>query len=127
VTISLSRAFHIVLASAAEENELFREGHQFVGHVPNNLGIDAALNGGQVMITHAESYLDTYFRLDRELPTDPAEIDGMVRDVAARTARAGVWVQPTLSVFRQINSQIADIDALSRATGDALHTRFRHT
>jgi imidazolonepropionase-like amidohydrolase len=89
-----------------------QQGIRVVGHVPNNLGIDAALNGGQVMITHAESYLDSYFRLDRELPTDPAEIDGMVRDVAARTARAGVWVQPTLSVFRQINSQIADIDAL---------------
>jgi len=85
---------------------------QVVGHVPNNLGIDAALNGGQVMITRAESYLDSYFRFHRALPTDPGEIDQMVRDVAARTARAGIWVQPTLSVFRQINSQIADIDAL---------------
>lgn len=83
-----------------------------VGHVPNNLGIDAALNGGQMMITHAESYLDSYFRFHRALPAEPAEIDQMVRDVAARTARAGTWVQPTLSVFRQINSQIADIDAL---------------
>ena len=35
----------------------------------------------------------------------------MVSNVAAKTARAGSWVQPTLSVFRQIIFQIADIDA----------------
>jgi imidazolonepropionase-like amidohydrolase len=82
-----------------------------IGHVPTNLGIDAALNGGQVMIVHAESYLDSYFRFNRDVPTDAAEIGHMVNDVAARTAQAGTWVQPTLSVFRQIIFQIADIDA----------------
>ena len=82
-----------------------------VGHVPNNLGIHVALAGGQQMITHAESYLDSYFRFHRELPTDPAEIDAMVAQVAKETAAAHVFVQPTLSVFRQIIFEVADIDA----------------
>lgn len=83
-----------------------------VGHVPDNLGLQAALDGGQVMIAHAESYLQTYFEFGRDLPTDPREIEGMVSDAAARTAKARVYVQPTLSVFRQIITQVADPDLL---------------
>jgi imidazolonepropionase-like amidohydrolase len=89
-----------------------RVGLPVIGHVPDNLGIDAALDGGQVMIAHAESYLQTYFEFNRKLPTDPAEIDRMARDVAQRTAKAGVYVQPTLSVFRQIIDQVGDPEAL---------------
>jgi len=54
------------------------------------------------MITHAESYLDAYFRFQRELPTQQEEINRMVSEVSAKTARALNFVQPTLSVFRQI-------------------------
>lgn len=88
------------------------EGLPVVGHIPDNLGVEAALDGGQKMIAHAESYLQTYFEFHRQLPTKPAEIDAMVRKVAAASARSGVYVQPTLSVFRQIISQVADADAL---------------
>jgi imidazolonepropionase-like amidohydrolase len=83
-----------------------------IGHVPDNLGLQAALDGGQVMIAHAESFLQTYFEFHRKLPTDPAEINSMVRDVSVRTAKAGVFVQPTLSVFRQIITQVAQPDLL---------------
>jgi Amidohydrolase family len=89
-----------------------RMGLPVIGHVPDNLGIDAALNGGQRMIAHAESYLQTYFEFNRKLPTDRGEIDAMVRDIARRTAVAHIYVQPTLSVFRQIIAQVADPDAL---------------
>ncbi|HZT03756.1 MAG TPA: amidohydrolase family protein [Steroidobacteraceae bacterium] len=89
-----------------------RAGLPVIGHIPDNLGVDAALNGGQKMIAHAESYLQTYFEFGRQLPSDPAEIGAMVRNVAARTARSGAFVQPTLSVFRQIITQVADADAL---------------
>jgi imidazolonepropionase-like amidohydrolase len=95
------------LLAAAKANHL-----SVIGHVPDNLGLDAALAGGQVMIAHAESYLQTYFEFERQLPTDPAEIDRMVADVANRTAGAGVFVQPTLSVFRQIIAQVADVQPL---------------
>jgi len=89
-----------------------REGLPVVGHIPDNLGVDAALDGGQKMITHVESYLQTYFEFNRPLPTEPAEIDAMVREVAAKTAKAGVYAQPTLAVFRQIITQVADADPL---------------
>jgi len=83
-----------------------------IGHVPDNLGLDAALDGGQVQITHIESYLQSYFEFNRKLPTDAAEIDSMVRIVSDKTKRAGVYVAPTLSVFHQIIAQIADVNAL---------------
>ena len=82
-----------------------------VGHVPSNLGIDAAL-GRQVLIVHAEEFLYSYFQFHRDLPTDPAEIDRMVQDISRRTAKSGTWVSPTLSVFRQIIFQAAGVDAL---------------
>ena len=82
-----------------------------VGHVPSNLGIEAAL-GRQSLIVHAEEFLYSYFQFHRDLPADPAEIDRMVTEVSSKTARSGTWVSPTLSVFRQIISQAANIDAV---------------
>lgn len=82
-----------------------------VGHVPSNLGIDAAL-GRQSMIVHAEEYLYSYFQFHRDLPTDPEEVTRMVREISKKTAASGTWVSPTLSVFRQIIFQAADVDAL---------------
>jgi len=82
-----------------------------VGHVPSNLGIEAAL-GRQVLIVHAEEFLYLYFQFHRDLPTDPAEIERMVEAISKKTARSGTWVSPTLAVFRQIIFQAADIDAL---------------
>lgn len=104
---AMPRETYAALLEAAK-----RAGLPVIGHVPDNLGINRALQDGQAMIAHAESYLQTYFEFDRKLPTDPAEIDRMVRDVAHRTARAKVYVQPTLSVFRQIIDQVADPDPL---------------
>jgi len=82
-----------------------------VGHVPSNLGIDAAL-GRQSLIVHAEEFLYSYFQFHRDLPSDPAQIDRMVTDISKRTKASGTWVSPTLSVFRQIIFQAADVDAL---------------
>ena len=93
-----------------------QQGLRVVGHTPPNLPIDVALDGGQAMITHAESYLDSYFRFQRPLPTATPEIDAMAGTVARHTAAAGVWVQPTLSVFRQIAEEVVDPEArLQRA------------
>src|SRR5581483_4244375 len=82
-----------------------------VGHVPSNLGIDAAL-GRQSLIVHAEEFLYSYFQFHRDPPTDDLELDRMIRDISARTAKSGTWVSPTLSVYQQIIFQSADIDAL---------------
>lgn len=100
------KTYAALLATAREQ------GIPVIGHVPNNLGIEVTLAGGQKMITHAESYLDGYFRFHREMPTAVDEQERMVREIAVKTKQAGVWVQPTLSVFRQISWQVADIDAV---------------
>jgi hypothetical protein len=42
--------------------------------VPSNLGIEAAL-GRQALIVHSEEFLYSYFQFQRDLPTDPAEIE----------------------------------------------------
>lgn len=82
-----------------------------VGHVPGNLGIEAAL-GRQALIVHSEEFLYSYFQFQRDLPTNPAEIDRLVSEISKKTAQSGTWVSPTLSVFRQIIFQAADVDAL---------------
>jgi imidazolonepropionase-like amidohydrolase len=99
-------AYRALLAAAREQSL------RVVGHTPSNLGIDAVLDGQQALIVHAEEYLYSYFQFHRDLPTDPAEIDRMVKEAAAKTKRAGTFVSPTLYVFRQIIAQIADIDAV---------------
>lgn len=105
---------YAVLLKTAKE-----KGLRVIGHAPPNLGIDATLDGGQALVVHAESYLDAYFRWNRAMPTDPAEVDLMAAEVADHTLRRGVWVQPTLSVFRQIGDQVADYEAF--AARPALH------
>lgn len=89
-----------------------QSGLRVIGHVPDNLGLQAALDGGQVMIAHAESYLQTYFEFNRDLPTSPLEIEQMTKNAARLTKTAGVYVQPTLSVFRQISDQVETPDKL---------------
>lgn len=94
-----------------------------VGHVPANLGIDAAL-GRQSLIVHAEEYIYSFFQFHRDLPTDPAEIDRMVKEIAERTAESGTWVSPTLSVFHQIILQAADVNTV--LTRPEMHYMPRH-
>jgi imidazolonepropionase-like amidohydrolase len=104
------------------------EGIRVIGHLPSNLGIEAAFEEHQAMIAHAEEYLYSYFEFHREPPKDPEEIDRMVREVAARTKEAGVWVTPTLYVFHQIIPQVLDIQTvmarpeLKYMPGDVLET-----
>jgi len=102
----LTKEAYDALFATAQEQHI-----RVVGHVPSNLGIDAAL-GRQSLIVHAEEFLYSYFQFQRGLPNDPAEIDQMVRVISKKTAESGTWVSPTLSVFRQIIFQAADIDAL---------------
>lgn len=99
-------AYAALLETAREQ------GLRVVGHTPSNLGIKAVLDGHQALIVHAEEYLYSYFQFHRDLPTDPAEIDRMVKEVAAKTKKAGTFVSPTLYVFHQITSQLADLEAV---------------
>ena len=100
-----SDAYRVLIATARDQHI------RVVGHVPANLGIDAVL-GKQAMIVHAEEYLYSYFQRNRALPTDPGEIDRLVKEVSERTAHSGTWFSATLAVFREIIFQVSDIDAV---------------
>jgi len=99
-----------------------REGMRVIGHLPRNLGIEAAFEEKQDAIAHAEEYLYAYF-FYKPL-TSPADSTRDARlkwiadqatripSVAEATARAGIWVSPTLAVYRGIGLQVNDIDSI---------------
>lgn len=99
-----------------------REGMQVIGHLPRNLGIEAAFEEKQDAIAHAEEYLYAYF-FYKPL-TSPADGTQAARlkwiadqasripRVAEATAKAGIWVSPTLAVYHGIRLQVSDIDSM---------------
>jgi imidazolonepropionase-like amidohydrolase len=99
-----------------------REGIRVIGHLPRNLGIDAAFEEKQDAIAHAEEYLYAYFFF--KAPTSPADASQEARlrwiaeqasripSVAQATAKAGIWVSPTLTVYSGIARQVEDIETV---------------
>lgn len=99
-----------------------REGLRVIGHLPRNLGIDAAFEEKQDAIAHAEEYLYAYFFF--KPATSPANSSQEARlkwitdqasripQVAEATAKAGIWVCPTLNVYSGIARQVDDIDTV---------------
>src|SRR5215510_6872302 len=109
-------AYHKVFETAR------REGMRVIGHLPRNLGIEAAFEEKQDAIAHAEEYLYAYFFF--KPPTSPADGSkeaqlkwisdqaSRIPPVAEATAKAGIWVSPTLTVYSGIARQVDDIDAV---------------
>ena len=99
-----------------------REGMRVIGHLPRNLGIEAAFEEKQDAIAHAEEYLYAYFFF--KPATSPADSSPEARlrwitdqasripSVAEATAKAGIWVSPTLTVYSGIARQVDDIDTV---------------
>ncbi|HXF40854.1 MAG TPA: amidohydrolase family protein [Blastocatellia bacterium] len=99
-----------------------REGMRVIGHLPRNLGIEAAFEEKQDAIAHAEEYLYAYFFF--KPPTMPAGPEQTARlrwiadqasripSVAEATRKAGIWVSPTLTVYHGIGLQVQDIDSV---------------
>ncbi|HKA20396.1 MAG TPA: amidohydrolase family protein [Blastocatellia bacterium] len=99
-----------------------RENMRVIGHLPRNLGIEAAFEEKQDAIAHAEEYLYAYFFF--KPPTSPADGSkeaqlkwisdqaSRIPPVAEATAKAGIWVSPTLTVYSGIARQVDDIDAV---------------
>lgn len=100
-----AEAFQALMAAAR------REGIRVVGHLPRNLGLEVALDGGQVMIAHAEEYLEGWFGFQRS-PRTREEILALVDTAAAITAAHGTWVTPTLTVFAGIPAQRLRLDSV---------------
>jgi cytosine/adenosine deaminase-related metal-dependent hydrolase len=96
----LSREVYDAMAEAASG-----VGIQWAGHVPAGVGLDRALEVGQITIDHLDAYVDAlaghgggfspqdsgFFGIGFIDDVDPARID----ELAAATRDAGVWNVPT--------------------------------
>ena len=99
-----------------------REDIRVIGHLPRNLGLEAALEEKQDAVAHAEEYLYAYFFFKpTSSPADAsqaanlrwiAEQGNRIPAVAEATAKAGIWVSPTLTVYSGIARQVDDIDSV---------------
>ncbi len=85
-----------------------------VGHVVRAVGLEGTLGSGQHGIVHLEEYLYTYtpFRISKteQIPSEvlsPAAIPYL----AQATAKAGVWVTPTLVTFEWVLAQTENSEA----------------
>jgi len=97
-----------VIASTAEEL-----GIPFTGHVPEEVGLEAALASGQATIEHLDGYMQamlpagTIAQLDPGLfglgLTETVDVD-LIPQLARDTELAGIWNVPTLSLIENFVS-----------------------
>lgn len=99
-----------------------------IGHVPREVGAEAALRAGQ-SIAHAEEFVYSYFN-----PKGDGEFAGIVFDesripaLVSLAASSGVAVVPTISTFRDILLQATRLEEyLANPRLAYLHPRIRAT
>ena len=99
-----------------------RLGIPFAGHVPEDVGINRALDAGIATVDHLDGYMQAllpvnedpsgglggYFGVFIADQADESKIEGIV----AATAAAGVWNVPTESLFQHVTSAAIDLDEM---------------
>ncbi|WP_025897445.1 amidohydrolase family protein [Kordiimonas gwangyangensis] len=91
--------------------------YPFGGHVPADVGIEHALEAGQISIDHMDGYIEWLDGESHELSAD-----ALARAVAI-TRPSGTWIVPTQALFNTFYSGYGAGDALSDAEIDALLSR----
>ncbi len=108
-------------AIAAEANRL---GIPFAGHVPEDVGVERALDAGIATIDHLDGYMQAllpanddpsgglsgFFGVYIADQADSTKIDA----IAKATAAAGVWNVPTESLFEHVTLSSPDPDEMER-------------
>jgi len=92
-------------------------GYPFGGHVPADVGIERALEAGQISIDHMDGYIEWLDGESHELTAD-----ALARAVTV-TRPSGTWIVPTQALFNTFYSGYGAGDALSDAEIDALLSR----
>jgi imidazolonepropionase-like amidohydrolase len=85
-----------------------KEGIRVIGHAPRNLGIEVMIEERQDAVAHAEEYIYDQSSNSRNF----AEIEPRIPSIARATARAGTWLVPNLTAYKNIGLQVADINAV---------------
>jgi imidazolonepropionase-like amidohydrolase len=95
-------AYHRLFAVAR------REGRLVIGHAPRNLGIEVMIEEKQDAVAHAEEYI-----YDKNSNTrDVAQVEAEIPSTARATAKAGTWLVPNLTAYKNIGLQVADLKAV---------------
>ena len=95
---------------AALMDEAKKETIAVVGHIPTSVGLEGALDQGQVMVAHGEEYYKTYFH------NKPDET--LIAPAVAMTKKAGAYVTPNLSFFSTLTETWADPKSLDARMAD---------
>ncbi|MFN2566388.1 MAG: amidohydrolase family protein [Gemmatimonadaceae bacterium] len=85
-----------------------RERIPIIGHSPRNLGFEAMFEERQYAVLHAEEF--TYDRAGSS--RNFAQLEPRIPEIARAAAKAGLWVMPNLTAFRNIALQIDNLDAM---------------
>jgi imidazolonepropionase-like amidohydrolase len=87
-----------------------REGIRVVGHAPRNLGPEVMSEERQDVVAHAEEYI-----YDKNSNSGNfAEVGPRIPALASATARAGTWLIPNLTAYKNIGLQAMNLDAVLR-------------
>jgi imidazolonepropionase-like amidohydrolase len=85
-----------------------REGRLVIGHAPRNLGVEVMIEEKQDAVAHAEEYI-----YDRNSNSrDVAQVEAEIPSIARETAKAGTWLVPNLTAYKNIGLQVADLNAV---------------
>lgn len=85
-----------------------REGIRVIGHAPRNLGLEAMFEERQYAVVHAEEYIYDRNNTSRDF----AAIEPRIPELAEATAKAGIWVMPNLTAFKNIALQLNDLQKI---------------
>jgi imidazolonepropionase-like amidohydrolase len=92
-------------------------GYPFGGHVPADVGIERALEAGQISIDHMDGYIEWLDGESHELTA------GELARAVTVTRPSGTWIVPTQALFNTFYSGYGAGDALSDAEIGALLSR----
>lgn len=90
----LSPDVYRAVAAAAK-----RHGLTFGGHVPNDVGVRAAIEAGQTTIDHLDNLVEDLVMLDGGTLPSGAELDRRIAAAAGTIRRAGIAVVPTIPLW----------------------------
>jgi imidazolonepropionase-like amidohydrolase len=102
-----------------------REGMKVIGHAPRNLGVEPMFEERMDAVAHSEEFLYAFvFFGAPDLSRASLEArrafmrdaERRMPDLAAATARAGVWVVPNLVAYKMIVEQGKDLASVLRRT-----------
>jgi imidazolonepropionase-like amidohydrolase len=114
----LSRAEFDAIAATAEEI-----GIPFAGHVPEDVGVERALDAGIATIDHLDGYMESLLPANEDPSGGVGGFFGVfiadqakperIPEIAALTAAAGTWNVPTDSLFAHVTSPDLDTGQLA--------------